>query len=400
MPRNLKLFIVAASLAVLFLCAPAAEASVKGSMVKLENLGKKTADSDVDKKLLNAAGIIDGMSPAKQWQEFKKLLNLKEFTYSKYYDELLYVYMAHLANGKDRREMDYLWEKMREMKDSIHLFPAMLIRLFSQKDTSYYKAELTRTYEFIRITPPDTKVHGPMFEGNFLFGYTVREDFSTGPLPKVYRLKEYLASPKPLEGFSDDTQYIGLLEQYMKHNAFGPELAITLAELYEKGAQNSNASSMHHKLATYYNNLGSYPTASKHIEKALSLSPTNQSIKELKKQIDLSLVLTSEGEVPEVPSATPAVQQTSSGSSCDNSTLFNHGKALSKSRLKNKSKSQLRLIRNEIFASHGRPFRSQDLHDYFTAKCWYKVDMDYSDKVLTATDRDNILTIRSVEESK
>ena len=31
----------------------------------------------------------------------------------------------------------------------------------------------------------------------------------------------------------------------------------------------------------------------------------------------------------------------------------------------------LRLIRNEIFALHGRIFSSQDLADYFSQKSWY-----------------------------
>lgn len=31
----------------------------------------------------------------------------------------------------------------------------------------------------------------------------------------------------------------------------------------------------------------------------------------------------------------------------------------------------LRLIRNEIFALHGRIFNSQDLMDYFSQKSWY-----------------------------
>ena len=42
---------------------------------------------------------------------------------------------------------------------------------------------------------------------------------------------------------------------------------------------------------------------------------------------------------------------------------------------------QLRLIRNEIFALHGRIFKSQDLKDYFSRKSWYvpKYDPDEFD---------------------
>lgn len=41
------------------------------------------------------------------------------------------------------------------------------------------------------------------------------------------------------------------------------------------------------------------------------------------------------------------------------------------SELYNYSAGQLRLIRNEIFALHGRIFNSQDLMDYFSRKSWY-----------------------------
>ena len=44
---------------------------------------------------------------------------------------------------------------------------------------------------------------------------------------------------------------------------------------------------------------------------------------------------------------------------------------IDESELYNYSAGQLRLIRNEIFALHGRIFRSQDLRDYFSQKSWY-----------------------------
>ncbi len=44
---------------------------------------------------------------------------------------------------------------------------------------------------------------------------------------------------------------------------------------------------------------------------------------------------------------------------------------IDESELYNYSAGQLRLIRNEIFALHGRIFKSQDLADYFSQKSWY-----------------------------
>lgn len=44
---------------------------------------------------------------------------------------------------------------------------------------------------------------------------------------------------------------------------------------------------------------------------------------------------------------------------------------IDESELYNYDAGQLRLIRNEIFALHGRIFKSQDLADYFSQKSWY-----------------------------
>ena len=54
---------------------------------------------------------------------------------------------------------------------------------------------------------------------------------------------------------------------------------------------------------------------------------------------------------------------------------------IDESELYNYDAGQLRLIRNEIFALHGRIFKSQDLADYFRQKSWYvpKYDPDEFD---------------------
>ncbi|MCD8348540.1 MAG: YARHG domain-containing protein, partial [Lachnospiraceae bacterium] len=44
---------------------------------------------------------------------------------------------------------------------------------------------------------------------------------------------------------------------------------------------------------------------------------------------------------------------------------------ISESELYGYSLSELRLIRNEIFALHGRMFQSEDLQEYFNQKSWY-----------------------------
>jgi hypothetical protein len=65
--------------------------------------------------------------------------------------------------------------------------------------------------------------------------------------------------------------------------------------------------------------------------------------------------------------------------------------------LRQLSLRDLRLLRNTIYARHGRPFKSQILQDHFNGMSWYKIDAAYSDKLLSANDTRNIGLIKSVE---
>jgi hypothetical protein len=65
--------------------------------------------------------------------------------------------------------------------------------------------------------------------------------------------------------------------------------------------------------------------------------------------------------------------------------------------LRQLSLRDLRLLRNTIYAKHGRPFKSEILRDHFSGMSWYKIDEGYSDKLLSANDTRNIALIKSVE---
>ena len=64
--------------------------------------------------------------------------------------------------------------------------------------------------------------------------------------------------------------------------------------------------------------------------------------------------------------------------------------------LLNQNKEDLTVMLNACFARHGRPFSSRRVRDIFQNTKWYKVDPYYSDKMLTAIDKKNIITIRSL----
>ncbi|AKJ05424.1 YARHG domain-containing protein [Archangium gephyra] len=66
--------------------------------------------------------------------------------------------------------------------------------------------------------------------------------------------------------------------------------------------------------------------------------------------------------------------------------------------LRKLSLRDLRLLRNTIFARKGRTFKSEVLQDHFKRMPWYTPREDYSDKLLTKTDKRNVELIRQVEE--
>lgn len=76
---------------------------------------------------------------------------------------------------------------------------------------------------------------------------------------------------------------------------------------------------------------------------------------------------------------------------------------LTEEELRNMSKDELRLARNEIYARHGRMFSSADLQDYFNSMDWYSgyIPSDqFDESVLNAFEKSNLILIKSVEDSK
>lgn len=66
--------------------------------------------------------------------------------------------------------------------------------------------------------------------------------------------------------------------------------------------------------------------------------------------------------------------------------------------LDNVNLADLRLIRNEIYARHGRPFQTQWLSWRFKQEPWYKPRKDYSDAELSETEKANIKLIAARED--
>jgi hypothetical protein len=58
----------------------------------------------------------------------------------------------------------------------------------------------------------------------------------------------------------------------------------------------------------------------------------------------------------------------------------------------------LRVLRNEIYARHGRVFKDAELQKYFAAQPWYKPDPEFTDDKLSELELKNIATIKQAEE--
>lgn len=65
--------------------------------------------------------------------------------------------------------------------------------------------------------------------------------------------------------------------------------------------------------------------------------------------------------------------------------------------IENLSKSELRIMRNEIFADYGYVFESTDLKEYFESQSWYKPKKKNFNIILTDLERKNIELIKSME---
>jgi hypothetical protein len=62
------------------------------------------------------------------------------------------------------------------------------------------------------------------------------------------------------------------------------------------------------------------------------------------------------------------------------------------------SRRDLRILRNTIYARHGRQFKSALLQEYFDGMSWYKANPKFTEKQLTKVDVTNIRLIKSVED--
>ena len=72
-------------------------------------------------------------------------------------------------------------------------------------------------------------------------------------------------------------------------------------------------------------------------------------------------------------------------------------KPISAQMLRGLSLNELRLLRNEVYARHGRQFQAPWLSQYFFSQPWYTVDDNFKDEDLSGFDKQNVETIVAYE---
>ncbi|HEY6118982.1 MAG TPA: YARHG domain-containing protein [Pyrinomonadaceae bacterium] len=76
---------------------------------------------------------------------------------------------------------------------------------------------------------------------------------------------------------------------------------------------------------------------------------------------------------------------------------FFENKPISEQMLHGLSLYELRLLRNEIYARHGRQFQAEWLQQYFYNQPWYTPDENFKDEELSGFDKQNVETIVAYE---
>jgi hypothetical protein len=72
-------------------------------------------------------------------------------------------------------------------------------------------------------------------------------------------------------------------------------------------------------------------------------------------------------------------------------------KVIAETMLRGLSLHELRLLRNEIYARHGRVFKTLWLQQYFGGQVWYDPNEEFKDEELTGADKTNVETIVAYE---
>ena len=359
-------------------------------------------DKDIDKKFLDVLDLTEKTrKEAEVYEEAKRIAGMTALGQSKYMDSFLYYMLARsLSISKSgTTEPDYWLGLLKSYDKSPHLLAAQLVRLrLLPKNSPDIRRDAQLAVDWIKAQKPDMKVRAPEYTGNILMGYKPRSDFAEGDPLKLYKLSYYKDTVTPPAGFLEDDAYVSLLSRIKEGRE---DIMIEMAGIYKKMGKRKEASGILYQLATLKTNAKDFKTAKTLLDDAVRLDPGNDAAKKERDRIKLEL--TYQSLAPAAPAA-PAIQEKPEETPgipeslrSVESYLTPADRMITGDEFQGKSKAELRVMRNEVYARHGRVFQSPDLHDYFTQKPWYSQNPGYSDSMLSGVDKENIRILQEAE---
>lgn len=378
--------------------------NLAGNVKRLERVSPDYKDDkEVDKKFLDVLDLTEKTKKdAEIYDEAKRIAALPALAQSKYMDSFLYyLYVRSLALSKTGTAEPASWlQQLKAHDKSPHLLAAQLIHLrLLPKNSPDIRREAQLTVEWIKAQKTDMKVRPPEYSGNILLGYKPRVAFADGDPLKLYTLSYYKETVTPPAGFLEDDLYISLLSRIRGGRE---DIMTELAAIYRKMGKRKEASGVLFELAMLKAAGKDFAQAKTLLDDAVRLNPENAAAKKERDRIKLEL--TYQSLAPAAPAAPAPVKQADTPSIPEHLTkveghLVAPDRVLNEAELQGRSKAELRVMRNEIFARHGRIFQSADLNAFFSAKPWYKQDPNYADSMLSEVDKQNVKILQEREDN-
>ncbi len=406
MKRIFIVFLLALCI-VLPIGAFAADGDLTRNVKRLERVSPDyEADKDIDRKFIEVLNLTEKLKqPFEIYVEAKRIAGNAALAESKYMDSFLYYMLVKsLSQAKTgTAEIDYWLGLLKANNDkSPHLLAAQLIRLHQlPKDSPDIRRDAELAVDWVKALKPGQKLRAPEYSGNMITGYLLRVNFAEGDYLKVYTAATYKASAAPLAGFREDETYVSLLDRIKpgREDVMNEMLAI-----YRKAYKKKEAADILYQLAELKISARDLTTAKTLLDDAVKLNPEHAAAKKERNRVKLELTYRSLAPVPSVQPVTPAVTP----SKQEEAPIPAHlndvqgyltpiDRVVTEAELHGKSKAELRVMRNEIYARHGRTFEAPDLQKYFSGRPWYRQNPSYSDSLLTETDKANVKAIQDFE---
>jgi len=386
--------------------AYAADGELAKNVKRLERVSPDyEADKDIDKKFIEVLNLIEKTKQSSElYAEAKRIAGTAALAESKYMDSFLsYMLVKSLSQTKTgTAEIDYWLGLLKANNDkSPHLLAAQLIRLHQlPKDSPDIRPAAQLAIDWIKAQKPEHKLRAPEYWGNMLIGYRPRVNFAEGDYLKLYTAATYKAAVAPLAGFIEDETYVSLLGRIKEGRE---DVMNEMVAIYRKAYKKKEAADILYQLAMLKIAAKDLTTAKTLLDDVVKLNPAHVAAKKDRDRIKLELAY--QALTPAAPSAAPAVtpvKQEEKPSIPEHLNkvegyLTPKDRVIMEAELHGKSKAELRVMRNEVYAHYGRTFQDVDLQNFFSQRPWYRQNPSYSDSLLTEVDKANVKVIQNFE---